>query len=152
MTQHPISKPHALPAFDLMCFTPYRLTIAAQKLSAELARQYKDKFDISISEWRVLVHIAHAGTPSVRDIEAKVGIEKSKVSRAAARLEKRGLITKQVNPEDRRLLHLSLTQQGEGLMSELLPLAQQFQSDIEARLGAKLDGLEAAISEILHDQ
>lgn len=132
-----------------MAFTPYRLTIAAQKLSDELARQYKDQFDISIPEWRVLVHIAHAGNPSVRDIEAKVGIEKSKVSRAAARLEKRGLITKQTNPSDRRLLHLSLTSEGRALMSKLLPLAENFQKRIEVQLGADIEGLESALNQIL---
>ncbi|PLW76026.1 MarR family winged helix-turn-helix transcriptional regulator [Cohaesibacter celericrescens] len=139
----------SLPDFDLMHFTPYRLAVAAQSLSEELAHQYKERFGISIPEWRVIVHVAHAGGASVRDIEARVGMEKSKVSRAATRLEQRGLVTKEMNAKDRRLIHLTLTDEGHAMMVELLPMAQAFQKEVEARLAENLGGLEAGLDRIL---
>ena len=140
-----------LPDFDLARFTPYRLAVVAQRTSEELASQYRRRFGISIAEWRVLVHLAQSGNVSVRDIEARVAMEKYKVSRAATRLEKAGYIRKSANSDDRRLVSLALTGKGRTLMAELLPLAQAFQDEIEARLGEALDGFETGIDRLLAD-
>ncbi|MCO6184657.1 MarR family winged helix-turn-helix transcriptional regulator [Rhizobium sp. L1K21] len=140
------------PEFDLMHFTPYRLTVAAQKLSDGLARQYRTRFGISVPEWRVLVHLTHSGNVSVRDIEMRVAMEKSKVSRAASRLEDAGYIAKRINDKDRRLVQLALTPKGEELMSKLLPLAIAFQAEIEEKLGDTFKGLDDAIEKLLGEE
>lgn len=142
-----------LPDFDLDRFTPYRLAVAAQKTSEELARLYRDRFGISIAEWRVLAHLAHAGEApvSVRDIQARAAMEKTKVSRAASRLEAAGYIRKDVQVTDRRLVSLALTDGGRALMGELLPLAKAYQRDIETRLGDTLTGFEAGVDRMLSD-
>lgn len=138
------------PEFDLDSFTPYRLAVAAKRTSEELARHYRERFGISIAEWRVLVHLAHAGDGvSVRDIEGRVALEKYEVSRTAKRLEAAGLIAKTANANDRRLVSLALTVQGRALMADLLPLARDYQEKIEARLGAAFDGLEAGLDGLL---
>lgn len=135
--------------FDLDRFTPYRLAVAAQKTSEGLARLYRARFGISIPEWRVLVHLAQAGDVSVRDIEAQVMMEKSKVSRAASRLAAAGYINKQASKADRRLLRISLTTKGNTLMAELLPLALAYQRSLEEHLGDALGGFEAGITKLL---
>lgn len=133
------------PVFDLTQFTPYKLALAAQLLSEALARQYRQRFGISIPDWRVLVHLSHSGGASVRDIETSVVMEKSKVSRAASRLEGRGLVAKRPHPEDKRLVHLSLTDAGQAMVAEILPLAQKLQARVEADLGAGFDDFAAAL-------
>lgn len=142
-----------LPDFDLSRFTPYRLAVAAEQTSEELARQYRERFGVSIPEWRVLVHLAQpidgAATVSVRDIEARVAMEKSKVSRAASRLESAGYIVKTVDTGDRRLVRLSLTDKGRALMADLLPLAIAYQQQIEARIGAAFEAFEAGLQDLL---
>lgn len=140
-----------LPEFDLAGFLPFRMAVAARKLSEGLARRYRKDFGISVAEWRVLVHLAQSGNVSVRDIEGQVMMEKSKVSRAASRLERDGLITKTINAADRRLLHLSLTPKGRDLMARLLPLAMDYQKEIAAYLGATLGGLQAGLDRLLDD-
>lgn len=141
-----------LPEFDLESFTPYRLAVAAKRTSEELARQYRQSFGISIADWRVLVHLAHAGDGvSVRDIERRVALEKYEVSRTAKRLEETGLVAKTAHATDRRLVSLALTDRGRALMAELLPLARAYQAKIEARLGAAFDGLEAGLDELLKE-
>ena len=141
-----------LPEFDLTRFLPYRLAVAAEKLSEGLARRYRDDFGISVPEWRVLVHLAHSGNVSVRDIEARVAMEKSKVSRAASRLEAAGYVAKEVNESDRRLLHLSLTEKGRALMARLLPLAIAYQDEIAARLAETLAGFEAGLDRLAEEK
>ncbi|WP_127901233.1 MarR family winged helix-turn-helix transcriptional regulator [Solirhodobacter olei] len=138
-----------LPGFDLDHFTPYRLSVAAERVSEELARVYRERFGLSIPQWRVLVHLASSGDVSVREIEARVAMEKSKVSRAASRLEAAGLIGKTVNDADRRLVRLSLTAKGRALMAELLPLAEAYQREIEARLGASFAAFAAGLETLL---
>lgn len=141
-----------LPDFDLMRFTPYRMAVAAQILSEGLERQYRTRFGISIPEWRVLVHLGHSGDVSVRDIETRVAMEKSKVSRAATRLESAGYIVKRTNKADRRLLHLALTPKGRALMADLVPLALAFQAQIAAQLGPALAGFEAGLDSLLKER
>ncbi|PWE31553.1 MarR family winged helix-turn-helix transcriptional regulator [Pararhodobacter marinus] len=137
--------------FDLNEFLPYRLNAAASRISRAFSERYREEFGISIPEWRVLVHLHHAGDVSVRDIEARVDMEKSKVSRAASRLETAGYITKGVNDTDRRLLVLRLTDKGEALVARLLPVAMEYQDEMRARLGPLAEGLEAGLSALLSD-
>jgi DNA-binding MarR family transcriptional regulator len=145
----PVEAP--LPAFDLDRFLPYRMSVAAERLSAGLARRYRTQFGIGVPEWRVLVHLAHAGAQSVRDLERRAGLEKSKASRAAARLEAAGYVAKAQNAGDRRLVSLSLTAEGRALMAELLPLALAYQKRLEALLADHLGALEAALDLMMEE-
>jgi DNA-binding MarR family transcriptional regulator len=100
----------------------------------------------------VLAHLAHSGEVSVRDIERRVSLDKSKVSRAASRLEAEGYVSKQVNADDRRLLCLTLTGKGRALMAELIPLALAYQKRLEVALAGHLDDLEEAIDILLEKE
>ena len=138
-----------LPDFDLSRFTAYRLSVAAQKLSDELARMYRARFGLTVPEWRILAHLTQADGASVRDIETQVAMEKSKVSRAASRLEERGVIDKLTHSSDRRLVRLQLTPKGRDMLAELLPQAMAFQQEVEATLGTDLAGFERAIDALM---
>ena len=91
---------YELPEFDLDAYVPYRLAVAATQLSKGLAEQYRQRFGISITEWRVLVNVGYSDKTSVRDIEHRVSLDKSKVSRAATRLEAAGYVIKSVDETD----------------------------------------------------
>ncbi len=121
--------------FELDRFLPYRLSVAASRVSRRFARRYAAETGLSMPEWRVLAHLAQAGAVSVRDIHARVDMDKSKVSRAAARLEAAGLVTKLGHAGDRRLVSLSLTPDGEALMRRLAAVAAAFQAELVAELG-----------------
>ncbi|WP_043769569.1 MarR family winged helix-turn-helix transcriptional regulator [Roseivivax isoporae] len=138
-----------LPEFDLSRFLPYRMTVAAERLSAGMARRYRAEFGISVAEWRVLVHLADGGEVSIRDLEARVNLEKSKASRAAARLAADGYVTKVPNAQDRRLVSLSLSDKGRALMADLIPRALAFQERLDRLLAAERAALDAALDAIL---
>ncbi len=87
----------------------------------------------------------------MRDIEARVAMEKYEVSRAAKRLREAGLIERKENPEDRRLIILSLTADGQKMMAELLPMAKAHQAELEKRLGDAFKQLEAGLEALLKD-
>jgi DNA-binding MarR family transcriptional regulator len=131
--------------FDLDGFLPYRLSVAAARVSRRFARLYEAESGISMPEWRVLAHLSRAGSVSIRDIHARVDMDKSNVSRAAARLEEAGLVRKLAHSGDRRLVSLSLSAEGKALMARLGAIADAFQAEMLAELGADAAGLEAAL-------
>lgn len=135
--------------FDLLDFLPYQLAAASERVSREFADLYRRKFGISVAEWRVLAHLNQSGEVSVRDIETRVGMEKSKVSRAVSRLEAAGLVSKRVNPTDRRLLSLTLTGDGRDLIGRIVPLALEFQARLADRLGSDAAVLSRALQTIV---
>jgi DNA-binding MarR family transcriptional regulator len=120
--------------FDLDGFLPYRLTVLAERIGAEFATVYAERHGLSRAEWRVLAHLANAGPVSVREIHARVAMDKSKVSRAASRLQLIGLVEKREDPVDRRLVALRLTEKGREVMADLIPLARAFEREMLARL------------------
>lgn len=137
-----------LPPFELERFLPYRLTVIAAELSTALSRRYRTEFGISVAEWRILLNLGYSGSGSVRDIERRVSLEKSKVSRSVSRLEGKGLVTKSVDPDDRRLLHLGLTEAGFDLLGRLIPIAQDYEDELKGRLGEALEPLHASLDRL----
>jgi DNA-binding MarR family transcriptional regulator len=137
-----------LPDFVLDEFLPYRVNVLAARLSREFAARYREKFGISVPEWRVVAHLSQSGAVSVREIHARVDMDKSKVSRAAARLEAAGYVEKRVNPADRRLVELSLTPRGRAMMAELARVAEGYQSELIARIGPGAEGFATALGRL----
>lgn len=122
--------------FELDQFLPYRLSVLAGRVSRGFARRYRDRFGLSVAEWRVMAHLSQTDSVSVRDLHLRADLEKSKASRAAARLEAAGLVAKRSAEGDRRLVALSLTKRGREMMSELIPLARSFEAELIADLSA----------------
>lgn len=122
--------------FALDRFLPYRLAVAASKVSRGFAERYRGPFGLSVAEWRVLAHLHAAGAVSVRDLHLRADLEKSKASRAAARLEAAGLVAKAEDARDRRLVSLTLTGAGRETMAALAPLALGYEAELLGRLDA----------------
>lgn len=122
--------------FDLSAFLPYQIAVASSRVSRGFAALYRAEFGLSIPEWRVLAHLAQSGVVSVREIHARVDMDKSKVSRAAARLEAANLIEKRANESDRRLIDMTLTPKGREMIARILPMALAYQAEVLAQLGA----------------
>ena len=119
---------------ELDRFLPYLVNKLASRLSDDLARVYQKRFGITIPEWRVIAHLAENKNVSIREIFIRVAMDKSKVSRAAARLELSGYLEKQVNPADRRLIELQLTPKGRTLFEKIEPLALAFEQETLSNL------------------
>lgn len=119
--------PAAARDLDLDAFLPYLVNVLANRLSTELADIYEARFGISIPEWRVIAHLASHRRVSVREIYARVAMDKVKVSRAAASLEAAGHVRKEINASDRRLVSLELTPKGRRLYLAIVPLALDFE-------------------------
>ena len=135
--------------FDLNAFLPYQLAVLASRVSREFSTLYKQKFGISVAEWRVVAHLSQEGSVSVREIHRRVDMDKSKVSRAASRLESRGFVTKSANPEDGRLVSLALTGAGREMIAEMTPIAREFEASVLAELGEDAEAFRGLIAQLV---
>lgn len=136
-------------SFKLDDFLPYQLAVLSSRVSAGFSKHYRDAYGISVSEWRVVAHLSQADSVSVREIHARVDMDKPKVSRAASRLEAAGYVTKTVNPNDRRLVELSLTPKGREMIDALAPIADEYEAQICTLLGSEDDEFRARVKQLI---
>ncbi len=135
-------------SFDLAAFLPYRLAVAAARVSARFSAQY-EKFGITIPQWRVLAALGSFGETHAQRLTMLTTMDKVKVSRAVAGLEASGLLRRRADADDARRDLLRLTAKGGRLYRELVPLAQAMQAELLAELppGAAA-ALEAALDRL----
>ena len=94
-----------------------------------------EKTGLTLREVHVLLFLAnHPGQDTARDVTELRGIAKSQVSQAVEVLAGRGLLARRADGEDRRVVHLEITEQGAPLARE----AQVLQAACGRRL---LEGL-----------
>lgn len=134
-------------------FFPYRLAVAAEGMSRALTAVYGRAFGLSREEWRLLFLLAGTERATSVDIARRTTLDKVQVSRAARRLEEKGLITRAVAAEDRRLRVYACSVAGRALFAEALPQVEARALEIlgampdadRAALMRGLDGLAAAL-------
>lgn len=107
-------------------FLPYQLNVVANLVSQALSRVYARRYGISVPEWRVLVTLGQYEAMTAKAIGAHTHMHKTKVSRAVALMEKRRLLTRRANREDKREAFLSLTATGQTMYQDVAPHALDF--------------------------
>ncbi len=111
------------PLVVLEQFLPYRLNVLAGLTSSALAQIYAERFGLSIPAWRVIVTLGQYEVRTARDMAPDGVMHKSTVSRAVAALEKRGLVVRRPNLDDRREEWLELTPEGRAIYEAVAPEA-----------------------------
>ena len=111
-------------------FVPYRMVHLASNISLALSKIYKQKFDITIPEWRVLAQLAQQNKLYAKDIGDLTSMDKSKVSRAVKTLESKDYLIRQTDKQDNRAAYLSLSVQGHSLYQKIAPKALQWEKQL----------------------
>ena len=107
-------------------FLPYQLNVVSSLVSQALSRVYAERYGIGVPEWRVLVTLGQYGVMTAKTIGAHTHMHKTKVSRAVALMEKRRLVARRANRNDKREAFLSLTSAGRAMYEEIAPHAVDF--------------------------
>lgn len=115
-------------ALHLERFLPYRLNVVGTLGGRALGRIYGEHFGIGIPEWRVVAQLGEFGKLTSRDIGELAQMHKTKVSRAVGELEKRGLVSRAENRQDRRVSFVALTPAGKRIYDQIVPLALGFEA------------------------
>ncbi len=104
-------------------YVSYYLTVLANKLSSGASRLYLEHYGIGIIEWRMVAMLAlEPGASPVRICQF-IGLDKGAVSREMRKLETKGYVTVQDDPDSPRRRNLALTPTGYALHDEVLRIA-----------------------------
>ena len=117
---------------NLERYLPYRLSILSNKVSSLVAQTYKDKFALSVTEWRIMAVLGEYSDISADEISAKTQIEKSILSRAIAKLLKRNFIERNVAEDDKRRSEIKLSDTGLAVYKEVVPLSYRHEEELLA--------------------
>ena len=127
-------------------FLPYRVTLLAKLLDRCTTRLLQASSGLSVAEWRVLAQLAPTSPMSVRQLAEQAWVDRAEVSRAAASLERRGLLERRENEKDRRSPLLYCTPKGSELFRRVHPSRQQFHRSLTDLLSPEqAAALEAAM-------
>ncbi|MDI9238685.1 MarR family winged helix-turn-helix transcriptional regulator [Lysobacter sp. LF1] len=126
---------------DLEHFLPYRLSVLSNRVSSTIARIYTERFQLSITEWRVMAVLGRYPGLSANEVAQRTAMDKVAVSRAVARLLEAGRLERDIHGDDRRRSVLKLSEAGYRIYDEVAPMALAF----ERRLLDGIDDAERAV-------
>jgi DNA-binding MarR family transcriptional regulator len=122
-------------------FLLYQLSVAAGSSGGLLTRALDAELQLSLAEWRVILIVGEIPNLSNDAVAARTTMDKARVSRAIARLVSMGILNREVDDSDRRLIALSLTSQGRAIFQASMDIGEK----VEARFLAPLSKSERAI-------
>jgi len=120
----------ASPFGDLEEFLPYRFAVISHLLTHEASQFYRKPYGLKVHEWRVLTTVGHYSGVSASDICKITLIHRAKVSRILVELEGRGLLRKDLDPTDKRTLHLRLSSRGQSIFETVIPQLLQWEKRV----------------------
>lgn len=131
-TVHPVSdgEADAGAGLSLGGFLPYRLSVLAESVSRAFAVHYERRFGITIPEWRLMAVLGERSPQTTQEVIRRTSMDRVKVSRAAIRLQDKGLIARTPRPGDQRAHDLSLTRRGFAMYRQIVPIAHALQAEL----------------------
>ena len=123
---------------ELERFLPYRLSILSNRVSQAIAREYQERFNLSMTEWRVMAVLArfHGDGLSAREVAERTAMDKVAVSRALARLACAGRVSRATHNGDKRRSVLRLTAKGWKIHDTVAPRARAHEREMLGLLTA----------------
>jgi len=112
---------------NLERYLPYRLSILSNRISANIADTYSDKFGLSVTEWRIMAVVGEYPNVSADEVSVKTQIEKSMLSRAITKLLQRNLLEREFDCKDKRRSMLRLTTTGISVYDEVVPVSYDYE-------------------------
>jgi len=93
---------------------------ATNSLEARLSKNL-DKFNLTTSQFGVLEALYHLGPMSQKEIGKKILKSGGNITKVVDNLEKKNLLTREKNLQDRRFYNIKLTQNGKSLIEKIFP-------------------------------
>jgi len=126
---------------ELQNFLPYRLSVLSNRTSDAIAREYSQRFSLSVTEWRVMAVLGRYPELSANQVAQRTAMDKVAVSRAVAKLLDTGRLLREFDEDDRRRSVLRLSEAGYAIYDQIVPLALGF----ERQLLGDMDATERAL-------
>jgi DNA-binding MarR family transcriptional regulator len=102
-----------------------------KQISEAFGRRLKSS-GVTRIQWIALYYLQTKGKTSQRELSNLMNVKDSSAGRLMDRLERDGLIERERNDFDRRVVFIKLAQKGDQLISDLMPIGIQFNDDLVA--------------------
>jgi MarR family 2-MHQ and catechol resistance regulon transcriptional repressor len=99
----------------------FRVWLKASKTIFDHVVKDIEKHGISIENFMILELLYSKGPHPVQKISEKMSIPSGSITYVVDKLEKKGLVERQANPNDRRASNVVLTEEGSVLFDEIFP-------------------------------
>lgn len=109
------------------------LDVSMRRSMREFIR-YARQSGLSMSQFGALLHLHRAGVCGVTQIGDHLGVTGGAASQMIDRLVSQGLVLRDVDPQDRRVKRIELTDKGIRLIEEGLKARQSWLSDVSQAL------------------
>jgi DNA-binding MarR family transcriptional regulator len=109
-----------------------------QRAARAVGRRFDTAFrplDLTNGQFSLLMSLRWRGSNTMSRVAALLAMDRTTLTAALKPLERRGLVSVAVDPEDRRSRRLSLTPQGEALLAAALPIWHREHAAIDALFG-----------------
>jgi DNA-binding MarR family transcriptional regulator len=118
-------------------------------VSRAIARDYADRFGLTVPEWRVMAVLGRYPNLSAVDVAERAAMDKVTVSRAVTRLLRQGRLLRQTNAADRRRSSLRLSAAGRRIYELIMPRALSHEAALIKDLSAdELRSLDRLLSRL----
>jgi len=115
-------------------FLTSRVLRLSNTLGLYASRRYRDEFEMTLPEWRVLSIIAFSEPTTAREISSILATDKGWVGRSAESLRRRGYVSSSPDARDGRRTLLRLTKQGRWKHDAILSVSRWRQQRLVACL------------------
>jgi len=117
--------------FVLEHFLPYRLSLLTNTVSQGIARSYRDPYEISVTEWRILAVLGRFPGLTASELVERTAMDKVSISRAVKALEEKRLLRRETDHGDRRRMRLQITRlRGREVLNQVIPKALQYERQL----------------------
>ncbi|MDQ0645149.1 MarR family winged helix-turn-helix transcriptional regulator [Microbacterium murale] len=103
---------------EMLCFSLYSATRATTQAYRTLLAPWR----LTYPQYLVLAVLWHDGEQTIRSLGEAMQLDSGTLSPLVRRLEQSGLVVKERNADDERVVTVSLTPEGLALRAELLPV------------------------------
>ena len=110
--------------------SPFLLLMQTSKAIQDRIREEMTKNNLSITEFSVLEVLYYHEKQTIQQIGSRILISSGSMTYVIDKLEKRGLLMRNDCQNDRRVIHITLTDTGKELMKEIMPKHQDLIDDI----------------------
>ncbi len=123
------------------------LCLHVQRAARSLARLFDEAFrpvGLTNGQFSLLMSLNRPSPARMREVAALLAMDRTTLTAALKTLERRGLLSVDVDPDDRRGRLLTLTDAGRETLTRAVPIWRQKHAEFEKGI-ADPDGLRAAL-------
>lgn len=100
---------------------PFLVLMQTSKAIHDCIKEEMTKNKLSITDFSVLEVLFQKGKQTIQQIGNCILISSGSMTYVIDKLEQKGLLCRNACPDDRRVIHVTLTHEGNQLMEEIMP-------------------------------